>query len=258
MVILYVVSGIIRLFDYKRYDEHDEKLKAMIMTIKKKIAVFIIVILAITSFGIFKENFQNKKNINEFNNWLNGWISNLIEMRKTYSLKLDSIQIVELHTPDDYWDINKMKAFKGFLGQILEVELWKIDKGLEIDNIWSKKLDSKLNEKYPEQFTFLKDQINKGDLNANEFRLKTINYVNDQVSFINFLLEKKCILVQSDEMMYNNFSSKIENSSKIYRDAVNDFYSINIQRVKNFNLHFKNENIDKLIDIIPDGVINGK
>lgn len=258
MVILYVVSGIIRLFDYKRYDEHDEKLKAMIMTIKKKIAVFIIVILAITSFGIFKENFQNKKNINEFNNWLNGWISNLIEMRKTYSLKLDSIQIVELHTPDDYWDINKMKAFKGFLGQILEVELWKIDKGLEIDNIWSKKLDSKLNEKYPEQFTFLKDQINKGDLNANEFRLKTINYVNDQVAFVNWLLNKNCILTQSDEPMYNTFSSNIENSSTIYRSAVTEMYDINLQRVKDFNLKFKNENIDKLVDIIPDGEINGR
>jgi glycerol dehydrogenase-like iron-containing ADH family enzyme len=86
----------------------------------------------------------------------------------------------------------------------------------------------------------------------------TTNYVNDQLSFINFLLGKNCVLVQSDETMYNNFASKIENSSKTYKDAVSYMYNINLQRVKEFNLHFKNENIDKLIDIIPDGVINGK
>jgi hypothetical protein len=58
--------------------------------------------------------------------------------------------------------------------------------------------------------------------------------------------------------MYNNFASKIENSSTLYRAAVDEMYNVNLQRVKDFNLHFKNENIDKLIDIIPDGVINGK
>jgi hypothetical protein len=228
------------------------------MTIKQKVIVFLIVIIAITSYGLFQKNFQDKKNVNDINNWFNGWVNETIEMRKTYHSKIDSIQVVEISPPKDYFDVNKMKAFKNCLEQVLEAELWKIDKGLEIDNNWINKLDPSLDEKYPEQITFLKDQLNKGKNEVTKFREETINYVNDQVSFINFLLEKNCVLVQSDEMMYNNFASKIENSSKIYRDAVNYMYNINLQRVKEFNLHFKNENLDKLIDIIPDGVIDGK
>jgi len=228
------------------------------MTIKQKVFVFLIVIIAITSYGIFRKNYQDKKQLNEINNWFNGWINETIEMRKTYHSKITSFQIVEIKSDADYFDINKMKAFKNFLEQVLEVELWKIDKSMEIDNNWYNKMDPSYNIKFPEQTTFLKQQFNKGIDLCNKFRQKTINYVNDQLAFINFLLEKNCILVPSDEIMYNNFASKIENSSTLYRAAVDEMYNVNLQRVKDFNLHFKNENIDKLIDIIPDEVINGK
>ena len=228
------------------------------MTIKQKVIVFLIVIIAITSYGLFIENFQDKKNVDEINNWLNAWVNETIEMRKTYHSKIDSIQVVEINPPKDYYDVDKMKAFNNCLEQVLEAELWKFDKGLEIDNNWIKKLDPSFDKKYPEQITFLKDQLNKGINEATKFRIITINYVNDQVSFINFLLEKNCILNQSDETMYNNFALKIENSYKIYTDAVSNIYNISLQRVKEFNLHFKNENLDKLIDIIPDGIIDVK
>lgn len=259
-LILLLVSIYYSIIGIREYGKAWKQIKRTILLITIPILLFFtyFTISTFLSYGKYKDNLQEQKTSDDFNNWLNGWMNECFEVRKSYSSKINSITIVEIKSNADYSDANKMRAYKNCLEQVLDAELWKIDKIIEADNIWSKKFDPIFGVKFPEQSKYLLEQFDKGKNEGNKFRQITINYINDQVAFVNFLLEKNCTLVKSDEAIYNNFSSKIQNSTMIYNKAVSDIYNINLKRVKEFNLHFKNANLDKLVDIIPDGIINGK
>jgi hypothetical protein len=200
---------------------------------------------------------QNKKVDLAINRWINGWVDETIEMRKIYHTKLNSIQPVEIKSDKDYLNVNLIKKRKEVLEQLLKIELWKFDKSNEINDRWYNKIDSLLSKSVSkEQISFLKDYITKGNNLVNDFRQVSNNYFNSQILFTNFLLERNCNLKSSDELEYNNLTLNVENCSKIYTDEVNNLYNNYLHRVKEFNLHFKNDQIDKLIDIIPDGVLN--
>jgi len=259
-LILLLISIYYSIIGIREFGKAWKQLKRTILLITIPILMFFtfFTISTFVSYGKYKDNLQEQKISDDFNNWVNGWINECIEVRKAYSSKIHSITMVEITSNSDYSDVNKMRACKSCLEEVLDAELWKMDKIIEADSIWYKKFVPVFGIKFPEQSKYLLEQFDVGKNEALKFRQTTINYINDQLAFINFLLEKNCILVKSDEAICNKFSSKIQNSTKIYNNAVNDIYNINIKRVKEFNLHFKNVNIDKLIDIIPDGIINGK
>jgi hypothetical protein len=222
------------------------------MSIKSKIGLFISIILILTLIGYFSKSNQNKKTLSIFNDWFNGWNNEEIEMRKTYHLKLNSLSIVEMNN-QDYLDIEKLKKFKNFIENLGEVELWKIDKSLEIDRKYYNQIDKLFGEEYKEQTSYLKLKFEEGFTEGNSFKQITSNYINDQLSYINFFLDRNCKLKKEDEKMYNLLSSNVENSSKIYNNSVNDFYTNKLRRIKEFNKHFKNESLDRLIKTIEQG-----
>ena len=224
------------------------------MSIKKKIGWFTIIILTLMLIGYFSNSSRSSKSLVSFNNWFNGWITEELEMRKTYHLKLNSLTPIEMSN-QDYQNLEKLKKYRLFIDKLGQIELWKNDKSLEIDENYYSQIDKQLGEysDLKEQLSFLKLKFKEGIDEGKKFRQVTDNYINDQLSFIDFLLEKNCNLKQDDEKQYNLLSSKVENSSRIYNSSVNYIYNYNLQRVKEFNKQFKNENLNNLIQTIEKG-----
>jgi hypothetical protein len=221
------------------------------MSIKKKVAVFVIVILAIASYGNLKEYFEERNTDNRFIEWFNGWIAESTVMRKDYHIKISSLKVVEIKSSNDYFDVKRMIEYKYFIKELLKVELWKIDKTLEISNKWYNKIDPLLSESLnKEQLSYLKRYLNEGKSKGNEFRQLTKDYINDQIIFANFLLERNCKLSDTDEVRYNELVSKTTQSSTLYAKAIKDISETSIPKIKEFNSHFNNANLDKLIGVI--------
>jgi hypothetical protein len=224
------------------------------MSIKRKIGWLVIILLTLILIGYFLRSYRSKKSLITFNNWFNGWVKEEIDMRKTYHLKLDSLSVVEINN-QDYHNVEKLKKYKHFLEQLGKVELWKIDKSFEIDKIYYDQIDKLFGGEtdLKEQISFLKLKFNEGFKEVNNFRQITVNYVNDQLKFLNYLIERNCNLNKNDEKMYTLLSSNVENSSKTYNNSVSDMFNNKLRRVKEFNEHFKNENVGKLIQIVEKG-----
>lgn len=232
------------------------------MTIKQKIVAFITVIVAMTVYGTYIANSQKQDSSNSMKllrEWFNEWTAEAIEIRKTYHNKINFIPIVEIKSNSDYLDINKMKSYKRFLEQVLAVELWNMDSSLELSNKWCNSIEPKLKTALnTEQINYLKKYLKDGILAAQKFRQLTIEYTNAQFYFINYLLEKNCKLTVSDEPMYNSLASKVETTAKLYRDEVNYNYTNRMSKVKELNKQLKFDNVDELLDLLPDGIINEK
>ena len=227
------------------------------MSIKKKILIFVSLIIIVTIYGAMKSKSKPETQENAVTEWFNGWTRELIEARQAYHDKLSAVPIKEIKSENEYFDVNSMKELKTSLEGLLAIEMWKINKGLEINKKWYDKIDPMLNSSIDiDKVDYLKKYFEIGIEETKEFKQITSDYFNDQLAFVNFLLEKDCSLTASDEKRYNELTSKIETSSTIYNNTVADTYNNRMKRVREFNEKFKNENVDILLDIVPDGERN--
>jgi len=227
------------------------------MSIKKKILIFISLIIVITIYGAIKNKSKTENRETVVNEWFNGWTKELIAARQIYHNKLKTVPIKEITSDSEYFDINSMKELKESIEGLLEVELWKINSGIKISEKWYRKIDPLLKSSIEsDKIEYLKKYIEIGLEETISFKQITNDYFNDQLYFVNFLLEKNCSLIASDEKMYTELTKKIETSSTIYNNVVNNTYKNRLKRIEEFNKEFKNENIDILLDIVPDGVRN--
>lgn len=230
------------------------------MTVKQKILTFVIVIIAIISYGAVKEHYQEErvnKSTEAIKAWLNDFSGQMIEIIKEYHRKTSEIKYVAIESDNDYFNINKMKSLKESLEQTLKVELWKIDKIIELSKTTNYNVEIKLeNHISKEQIKALKNYINENINEAEKFRQLTIDYTNNQISFINFLLDRNCKLSTNDETMYNNLANKVENSAKQYNNKINEINKNKFSRVKELNKQLKISNVEKFLDILSDEVIN--
>lgn len=227
------------------------------MSTKKYILLFASITIILTLYGTIKHRLEVSNQTEAFNQWINGWLSDGIKMRKEYHNKLNAINFTEIKSEKEYMDVNRMKEFKSSLQQLLDVELWKINKSISITNEWYNKIDPMLKGKISEEdIKFLKSQFTEALKEGQSFKELTSQYLNSRLDFTNFLLERDCKLTANDEKMYNTLTANIQSSASRYRAAVNNTYTNRMRRINEFNSHFQYKNIDILMDIVPDGIQN--
>jgi hypothetical protein len=224
------------------------------MSIKKKILIFISIIILITLYGAIKEKNKKQNKDKAATEWFNGWIQEAIEMREMYHLKLSKLPIKEIISENEYFDVESMQELKKSQEGSLAVEIWKIDRSIEISNKWYDNITPMLSNYHSvEKIEYLKNYLKIGITEGQSFKHITSEYFNDHLEFVEFLLDRDCDLSPKDEDLYNNLARKVEASSIKYTNAVANIYNNNIRRTKEFNIQFENENLDILLDIITEG-----
>jgi hypothetical protein len=225
----------------------------------KNLLYFLATIIIIIAIFYVTSNGKKDKIANDhYLEWFNGWTSDLVKIKTIAHEKSGLIKIPGELKGEDLTNPEKLKEFRNFIQQLKKLELWKIDTGSVINDNWYNKIDQLLKEKLTsEQVIFVKNKLLEGEKNLADFRQVSVIYFDDYFNLINFMCGAVNDAISlgrgidnNDINKFNNLKTIYNQSQENYTKAVNKIYAYDVKRLEEFNDHFKNPNITKILNLV--------